>query len=127
MVATVRTPVVLGSDGLAQQLQSGDQLPTAAFNAGGPASVAAGTYTVAATDVDLIFSVACTVTLPAAASFKGRELNLKTIAAAAIISNASNVKPIASNTAGTAILAATAGKWCRMVSDGANWVIMAAA
>lgn len=117
--------MVIGSDGLAQQLQSADTIPTASFN-GGPVSVAAATYTVAATDVDLIFSVACTVTLPAAASFKGRELNLKNIAAVAIVSNASNVKPIATNTAGTAILAATAGKWCRMISDGANWVIMAA-
>jgi hypothetical protein len=123
---TARSPLVVGSDGLAQQLQSTDTIPTAAFNPG-PASVGAATYTVAATDVDLIFSVACTVTLPAAASFKGRELNMKTIAAVAIISNASNVKPIGTNTAGTAILAATAGKWCRMVSDGANWVIMAAA
>lgn len=28
--------------------------------------------------------------------------------------------------AGTAILAATAGKWCELVYDGTNWVIMAA-
>jgi hypothetical protein len=123
---TARAPLVLGSDGLHQQLQSTDTIPTASFNPG-PASVAASTYTVAATDVDLIFSVACTVTLPTAASFKGRELYLKTIAAVAITSNASNVKPIGSNTAGTAILASTAaGKFCRMVSDGTSWIIMAA-
>jgi hypothetical protein len=36
------------------------------------------------------------------------------------------VKPISSNTAGTAILAATAGKWAILQSDGSNWVIMAA-
>jgi hypothetical protein len=92
-----------------------------------PASVGASTYTVGAADHDLIFSVACTVTLPSAANFKGRELYVKSIAAVAIVSNASNVKPLATNSAGTAILAATAGKWARLVSDGANWVIMSAA
>lgn len=89
-------------------------------------SVAAATYTVAASDTDIIFSVACTVTLPAAASYPGRELNLKNIAALAVISNAANVKPLATNVAATAILAATAGKFCRMVSDGASWVVMSA-
>jgi hypothetical protein len=123
---TARRALVLGSDGLPQQLQSGDSLLNAAFGSG-PVSVGAATYAVLVTDIDLIFSVACTVTLPAAASFPGRELNMKNIAAVAIISASSNVKPLTSNTAGTAILAATAGKWCKMVSDGANWVIMAAA
>ena len=66
-----------------------------------------------------------TVTLPAAASFPGREINLKTIAAFTVVSASANVKPLATNTAGTAILAATAGKWARLKSDGANWVIMA--
>jgi len=66
-----------------------------------------------------------TVTLPAAASFPGREINLKTIAAFTVVSASANVKPLATNTAGTAILAATAGKWARLVSDGTNWVVMA--
>lgn len=159
--------MVLGSDGLPQQLQAGDTfaddrppgVATAAWAttpsgtvgqiawsttstcliqwngtnwapipfSSVPASVGTSTYTVAVGDHDLIFSVACTVTLPTAANFKGRELYLKNIAAVAIISNASNVKPIATNTAGTAILAATAGKWARLVSDGTNWIIMSAA
>lgn len=121
---TARVPVVIGADGLPQQLQGTDSLGAIRPI---PVSVAASTYTVLATDYDLIFSVACTVTLPAVASSKGRELFMKTIAALAVISNASNVKPLASNTAGTAILAATAGKWVRMICDGASWIVMAGA
>lgn len=64
-----------------------------------------------------------TVTLPDAASNTGREIMLKTIAAYAVVSASSNVVPLSSSTAGAAILAATAGKWATMVSDGINWVI----
>lgn len=67
-----------------------------------------------------------TVTLPAASSFPGRTVRIKTIAAYTVVSASSNVKPVDTNTAGTAILAATAGKWAMLVSDGTNWVIMAA-
>jgi hypothetical protein len=66
-----------------------------------------------------------TVTLPAAASFVGRVIVIKTIAAQTVVSNASNVLPISSATAGTAILAGTAGTWAMLVSNGTNWVIMA--
>jgi len=55
---------------------------------------------------------------------KGRELNIKTITANTVVSASSNVAPLTSATAGTAILAATAGKWARLVSDGTNWRIM---
>jgi len=40
------------------------------------------------------------------------------------VSASSNVKPIGTNTAGTAILPATAGTWCTLVSDGSHWIIM---
>jgi len=112
---TTGSPVVW--DGTAWRLHPQQAAPT---------SVGTSTYTVALADMALIFSVACTVTLPAAASFAGRVLTLKNIAAFAIISNASNVKPLATNTAGTAILAATAGKFAQLVSDGANWIVMMA-
>lgn len=68
---------------------------------------------------------ACTVTLPDAASWTGRILVIKTIQAQAVNSASSNVKPAASNTAGTAIVTGTAGLWAMLVSDGSNWVIMA--
>lgn len=67
-----------------------------------------------------------TVTLPAASSWTGREFTIKTIAAFTVISNASNVVPLAGGAAGTAILAATAGTWATLVSDGTNWIIMQA-
>jgi hypothetical protein len=68
---------------------------------------------------------ACVVTLPAASSFPGREVMMKTIQAQAINSNASNVVPLAGGAAGTAIVTGTAGRWATLVSDGTNWVIMA--
>lgn len=66
-----------------------------------------------------------TVTLPTASSWVGRKVRIKTRAAYTVISASSNVKPLDTDTAGTAILAATAGKWAELVSDGSNWVIMA--
>lgn len=65
-----------------------------------------------------------TVTLPTASSWTGREVMIKTIAAQAVNSTSSNVAPIGSATAGTAILAATSGSWATLVSDGTNWIIM---
>lgn len=68
---------------------------------------------------------ACSVTLPAAASWTGRILVFKTIQAQAINSASSNVVPANSATAGTAIVSGTAGNWALLVSNGTNWVIMA--
>jgi hypothetical protein len=92
-----------------------------------PSTVNAATYTVAATDSSLRFTTTnCTVTLPAAASFPGRILYLNTITANSVISASSNVIPLGSNTAGTAILAATLGKFAMIQSDGTNWITMMA-
>jgi hypothetical protein len=66
------------------------------------------------------------VTLPAAASFTGRILYLNTITANSVTSASSNVIPLGSDTAGTAILAATAGKFAMIQSDGVRWVTMMA-
>jgi len=84
------------------------------------------THTVSATDRYLIVnaSATCTVTLPAAASWPGREIFVKTIANHAVNSASSNVKPAGSDTAGTAIVAQTAGLNAMLVSDGTNWVVM---
>ena len=69
----------------------------------------------------------CTVTLPAAASWIGRQLIFKNMQAQTLVSASSNVVPIDSTSAGTAILLAVVGNWATMVSDGTNWVIMQAA
>lgn len=66
-----------------------------------------------------------TVTFPSAAASTGRVVWIKTIAAQTVVSASSNVVPINSATAGTAILAATAGTWAMLVCDGTNWVVMA--
>ena len=68
---------------------------------------------------------ACVVTLPAAASWTGRILVIKTIQAQAVNSASSNVIPANSNTAGTAIVTNTAGNWAMLVSNGTAWVVMA--
>ncbi len=66
-----------------------------------------------------------TVTLPAASSSTGRVVTMSTIQAQTVVSASSNVVPLVGGSAATAILAATAGKWATLVSDGSNWVIMA--
>ncbi len=66
-----------------------------------------------------------TLTLRSAAIFPGKEISFKNInGAATVISASSNVVPIGSATAGTAILPATLGAWCLLKSDGTNWIIM---
>jgi hypothetical protein len=91
-----------------------------------PVTVTNATYTVGRTDTDIIANRAGTVTLtlPAAASYAGRSITVRTIQAQAVVSAASNVVPLAGGAAGTAILAATAGKWARLQSDGTNWQVM---
>lgn len=90
-------------------------------------TIKTGNFTWADTDDSIVCngSASITATLPDPVKWSGRELRIKTIAAFTVISASSNVKPIDTNTAGTAILAATAGKWAVLVSDGTGWVVMA--
>lgn len=83
-------------------------------------------FTLAATENWVICngSATITVTLPSAASFPGREIMLKTIAAFTVVSASANVVPLAGGAAGTAILAATPGQGRTLVSDGVNWILM---
>lgn len=67
---------------------------------------------------------ACVVTLPAAASYTGRVVTIKTIQAQAVNSASSNVIPRAGGAAGTAILTGVAGNWATLVSNGTAWEIM---
>jgi hypothetical protein len=66
----------------------------------------------------------CTVTLPTASSWGGRQVVFKNLQAQALVSASSNVAPIGSASPGTAILSATVGAWATLVSDGTNWVVM---
>jgi len=92
-----------------------------------PTTQTGASYTVAANDTYIIANVAGTqtLTLPAASSFTGRRLVVKTITANTVVSASSNVIPRAGGAAGTAILAAAAGNWAELVSNGTNWEIMA--
>lgn len=93
-----------------------------------PRTITGATDSPASTDTYLIANRAGTVTLtlPAASSNGGRRMCVKTIQAQTVVSASSNVVPVDTGTAGTAILAGTAGKWACMVSDATNWVVMEA-
>jgi hypothetical protein len=92
-----------------------------------PRTLVNATETMVAADSSLIANRAGTITLTlqSAASYPGRWLYVKTIQAQTLVSATSNVVPLVGGSAGPAILAATAGKWASLQSDGANWIIMA--
>ena len=94
---------------------------------GAPTTLKTASFTVADNETHIVCNggASITVTLPNAAVWVGREIYIKTIAAQTVVSASTNVKPIATNTAGTAILAGTAGTWALLVSDGTHWVVMA--
>lgn len=100
---------------------------TGSFGRGAPVTKT-GNFTLADTENWIICNGAgtITVTFPAASAWTGREVMIKTIAAQTVVSASSNVVPLAGGAAGTAILAASAGAWATLVSDGTNWVIMQA-
>lgn len=114
---TLVTPVIGAATGTSLALSN--YVATTA-----PVTETASTHTLAATENYLIANASgtCTVTLGTATA--GRAVTVKTIAAQTVVSASSNVKPIDSGTAGTAILAGTAGKWARLVGDGTNWIVM---
>jgi hypothetical protein len=95
---------------------------------GAPNTQTGSTYAVVDSDASVIFNASgtCTVTLPSPSSYTGRWLTFRTIANQTVVSASSNVVPLAGGAAGTAILAATAGKWADLQSDGSNWQIMMA-
>ena len=100
---------------------------TGSIGRGAPVTKTAG-FTLAIAENWIICNgtATITVTLPAASSWTGREVMLKTIAAFTVVSASSNVVPLAGGAAGAAILAATAGKYATLVSDGTSWIIMQA-
>ena len=81
--------------------------------------------TVATTSKSIICTAVAVLTLPAPATYTGRELLIKNTTAATVTSASANVVPLLGGAASTAILAATAGKTATLVSDGTNWIIMA--
>ncbi len=85
-------------------------------------------YTIVDTDTHVVANRAgtITVTLPDASVYTNRAITFLTIQAQAVVSASSNVVPLAGGAAATDILAATAGKWAALVSNGTAWQIMMA-
>jgi hypothetical protein len=122
------TGVVISPQTAQLTLASNGGLSTAAYYATtAPNTQTGATYTVVDTDNWVIANRAGTVTLtlPTASSYTGRAITVRTIQAQTVVSASSNVVPCVGGSAGTAILAATAGKWATLVSDASNWQIMA--
>jgi hypothetical protein len=82
------------------------------------------TRTVAITDKYIICNRAGTITLtlPDPALAGSRSINIRTYTANTVVSATANVVGATGGAAATAILAATAGKWADIVSDGQNWI-----
>jgi hypothetical protein len=93
-----------------------------------PITLTGTSGSVGASDSSIIVNASgpFTLTLPPAASYSGRWLSLKSIAAQTVNSASSNVVPLAGGAAGTALLTAAGGKWASLQSDGANWIVMSA-
>ena len=86
-------------------------------------------FTLADTDAWVINNKSgstCTVTLPAPSAYIGRQVVFKNMQPQLLVSASSNVVPIDSTSAGTAILLDVVGNSATMVSDGSNWIIMQA-
>ena len=125
---TTGSLVADGGAGIAGALNVGAMATLASLSRNAPI-IKTADFTVGAAENWLInnkASTACTVTLPTASSFVGRELMFTNRQALAVISASSNVVPKAGGSATTAILSATIGVWCKLVSDGTNWIIMQA-
>ncbi len=91
-----------------------------------------GTYTLPTlassifTNPTIVNTANLTVVLPTpSGTFAGFQYLFMTQDAHSITASTSVVVPLGSTTAGTAILPATAGKWCIICCDSTNWVIVA--
>lgn len=138
-VATNANLVVINNSGLALEALNNAsnavvplsiQASLTSFAQGGVAlpspSVQSGsTYSVAVPDSVVVNNGAgtLTLTLPAVATFPGRLLMVRTYVNQTVVSATSNVA-VNGAAAGTAILAATAGKWALLQSDGTSWNVI---
>jgi hypothetical protein len=91
-------------------------------------TASAVTYAVVDSDDSIVVTYAagtCTLTLPSAGAYPMREIAVRTTVAQTTISASSNVVPRTGTVAGTAILAASAGAWAILKSNGTNWIVKA--
>jgi hypothetical protein len=64
-----------------------------------------------------------TANMPQASQWPGLEIMMKSLQNS-VVSTSSNIVPLSSTVAGTAILSSGGQKWATLVSDGTNWIIM---
>lgn len=123
--ALIIEPAAIASAAVGQSIPAYVQLGPLALNV--PLTKTAA-YTIGVSDTVVLFNGAgsLTATLPTASAWDGRVLVLLTIAAQTVVSASANVVPITGGAAGTAILAATAGKYAVLISNGTNWQIFIA-
>lgn len=96
------------------------------LSANGPTTVT-GNYTVTETDYALSFftTSGAVVTLPPASANKGRVLEMRNTSAYGVVSASNNVGQISGGSPTNAILPDTVGSWCKLQSNGSEWLIMA--
>jgi hypothetical protein len=86
-------------------------------------------YTMTSADAAIVFNKgsASTIVMQSAATFPGRWLYVKTVQNQTVVASATIIQPLIgpAGSLTTTICAATAGKFANLVSDGANWIIMA--
>jgi hypothetical protein len=111
-VLTINQNTVLSSVGIAAPIKS----------------VTGTSYSALAADSTLLMAPSGTFTLSLLnpVNWTGRFLHLKLTTAFAVNSASANVVPLVGGAATTAIMPATAGKFCLLQSDGTNWQIMEA-
>jgi len=118
-----------GSVGQVLTTNGANAAPSWATSTGTAPVTKTADFTLAATDSWVINNKSgstCTVTLPAPSAYTGRQVVFKNMQPQLLVSASSNVVPIDSTSAGTAILLDVVGNSATMVSDGSNWVIMQA-
>jgi hypothetical protein len=123
--ATVTPSYIAKAETLTNKTLTSPTINTPIITRNAPNTQTGSTYTLLSTDDYLIINASGTCTLTLGTATAGKMFTVKTIAAQTVVSASSNVVPQATATAGTAILAGTAGKWATLVGDGTNWVIMA--
>jgi hypothetical protein len=127
-IVVVAAVVYAASNGILFVRPTYSQNTGAVFNS--PPVTKTADFTVADTETWIINNKSgssCTATLPVASTNTGRLLHFINHQGQTLVSASSNVVPQNGGSAGTAILAATAGDWATLISDGTNWVIMQAA
>ncbi|BCP53762.1 hypothetical protein K32_23790 [Kaistia sp. 32K] len=122
---TTKLTTLVGAASVALEHLAGFSRVQGGFSRGIPV-VKTANFTVASTDNWIVCNKGSStvVTLPDPSTCPGREIMLKTIQAFTVVSASANVVPRSGSSGGTAILPATAGAWCLLISDNANWVTM---